>query len=349
MTAPPPAPERPPRLVLRFAFYIALALLAAGLGIFWVVRAETQSRAERELVARGERIATRAAAELRPSDLRGPVSDQRARALDRAFADDISHDLVLVKLWTPEGVLAYSNDHNVIGARSSEPAELEAALAGQTLREVTSLEEEGAEGQLKAIEAFVPLRREGKLVAALEMYFDYRPVANDVRAAMTPIGVALGLALLLLYATLLPILRQVTRALDARNRRLSEHAGALERALGEREQAERRLSAAERGYRSLIEQLPLVTYIDHLDESSSSIYISPQVEALLGYPAVAWLSDAEFFPKVLHPEDREQVLAQHSEAYASGESFASEYRLLAKDGRVVWVQDHVMIARDETG
>ena len=348
MTAPPPAPERPPRLVLRFAFYIAIALLAAGLGIFWVVRAETQGRAEREMVARGERVATRAAAEVRPSDLNGPVSDPRARALDRAFADDVSHDLVLVKLWTREGVLAYSSDHTIIGARSSEPADLEAAFSGRTLREVTSLEE-GARQDLKAIEALVPLRQDGEPVAALEVYFDYGPVASDVRAAMTPIGIALGLALLLLYATLLPILRQVTRALDARNKRLSEHAGALERALDEREQAERRLSAAERGYRSLIEQLPLVTYIDHLDDSSSAIYISPQVESLLGYPAVAWLSDAEFFPKVLHPDDREHVLAQHSNAYASGESFASEYRLLAKDGRVVWVQDHVMIARDESG
>ncbi|HZB86325.1 MAG TPA: PAS domain S-box protein [Gaiellaceae bacterium] len=349
MTAPQPAPERPPRLVLRFAFYIALALLAAGVAIFWFVRAETQSRAEREVAARGARVATRAAADLRPSDLRSPVSVSRARALDRAFADDVSDDLVLVKLWTPEGVVAYSSDHAVIGTRSSEPAELEAVLAGRTLREVTDLEKEGPGAQLKAIEAFVPVEVEGKPAAALEMYFDYRPVASDVRSAMTPIGIALGLALLLLYATLLPILRQVTRALDARNRRLSEHAGALERALGEREQAERRLSAAERGYRSLIEQLPLVTYIDHLDESSSSIYISPQVETLLGYPAVAWLSDGEFFPKVLHPDDREHVLAQHSEAYASGESFASEYRLLAKDGRVVWVQDHVMIARDESG
>lgn len=348
MTVPLPASERPPRLVLRFAFYSALALLAAGLGIFWVVRAETQSRAEREMVARGERIATRAAAELRPSDLRGPVSDQRARALDRAFADEVSHDLVLVKLWTRKGVLAYSNDHALIGARSGEPADLEAAFAGRTLREVTNIEEGGRQ-DLKTIEALVPLRREGEPPAAVEMYFDYRPVARDVRATMTPVGVALALALLLLYATLLPILRQVTRTLDARNRRLSEHADALGRALDEREQVERRLNAAERSYRSLIEQLPLVTYIDHLDQTSSSIYISPQVEALLGYPAVAWLSDPEFFPRVLHPEDRERVIAQHTEAYASGEPFASEYRLLAEDGRVVWVQDHVMIARDEAG
>jgi PAS domain S-box-containing protein len=349
VTVPSPASERPPRLVLRFAFYSAIAILAAGLGIFWVVRAETQARAERELVGRGERVAVRIGAEMRPSDLQGPVSDERARVLDRSFADEVSHGLVLVKLWTRDGLTAYSTDHALIGVRSGEPADLEAVLAGRTLREVTTLDEEGGRQATKTIEALVPLRRDGEVVGALEVYFDYAPVARDVAATMTPVGIALALALLLLCATLLPILRQVTKTLDARNRRLSEHAGALGRALEEREQAERRLSAAERGYRSLIEQLPLVTYIDHLDDTSSSIYISPQVEGLLGYSSVAWLSDPEFFPKVLHPEDRERVLAQHAEAYASGESFVSEYRLLAEDGRVVWVQDNVMIARDGAG
>ncbi|MGH3006600.1 MAG: PAS domain S-box protein [Gaiellaceae bacterium] len=349
MTAPAPATGRPPRLVLRFAIYSALALLAAGLGIFWVVRAETQARAEREMVARAERFSERIGSEIRPSDLRSPVSDQRARALDRAFAYEFSHDLVLVKLWTREGILVYSNDHALRGVRSGEPDDIEEAISGRTLREVTNLDEEGGRQDLKTIEALVPVSRGGNPVAAVEVNFDYRPVARDVRTTMTPVGIALGLALLLLYATLLPILRQVTRALEARSRQLAEDAEALGRALQEREDAERRLSAAEQGYRSLIEQLPLVTYIDRLDETSSSIYISPQVEDLLGYPPVAWLSDREFFPNVLHPDDRERVLAQTAEAYASGESFASEYRLLAEDGRVVWVQDHVMIARDGTG
>ncbi|HEX2046005.1 MAG TPA: PAS domain-containing sensor histidine kinase [Gaiellaceae bacterium] len=349
MSAPAPTAERPPRLVLRFAAYSALALLAAGVVIFWVVRHETQSRAERDLAARGERVAARIRAELRPSDVVRPVSPQRARALDRAFADEISDDLVLVKVWTRAGVLAYASDHRLVGARSQEAGDLEAALAGRTLREVVNMADEGARRDLKTIETLVPLRQQGTVVGALDLYFDYASVARDVRATMTPVGITLGVALLLLYATLVPILRQVTRTLAARNERLAEHAGELRRALDERERAERKLSAAERGYRSLIEQLPLVTYIDNLDETSSAIYISPQVEDLLGYSPVAWLGDTEFFPKVLHPEDRERVLAQHAEAYAKAEPFTSEYRFVAKDGRDVWVQDHVMIARDDGG
>jgi PAS domain S-box-containing protein len=185
--------------------------------------------------------------------------------------------------------------------------------------------------------------------AALEVFFDYSPVAREIRATVTPIAIALGLALLLLYATLLPILRQVTKTLAARNQRLAEHADALRRALEERSDVEDRLSAAERQYRTLIEQLPLVTYIDNLDATSSAIYISPQVEEMLGYPVVTWLSDPEFFPKVLHPDDRERVLDVHWDAYQNGRIFTDEYRVVAKDGRVVWVQDHVMVVSDAQG
>jgi PAS domain S-box-containing protein len=349
VSAPLPSFEGPPRLVLRFAIYSAIALLAAGLVIFWVVRQETQTRAERELLARGERVASRLSTQIKPSDLAGPVSPRRASALERAFEDEVAQDLLLVKMWTRTGVVAYSNDHTLAGAQSREPDELEAAFAGRALHEVTALDAEGARHDRKAIEAFVPLRRGDEVVGALELYFDYAPVARDVRATMTPLGITLGFALLLLYATLLPILRQVTKTLDQRNRRLAEDAEALRGALDQREEAERKLDEAERSYRNLIERLPLVTYIDNVDATSSSIYISPQVEGLLGYPPRAWLSDPEFFPKVLHPADRERVLAHDEARHANGGPYSLEYRLVAEDGRVVWVQDHVVITKDESG
>ena len=68
------------------------------------------------------------------------------------------------------------------------------------------------------------------------------------------------------------------------------------------------LKAAEKRYRDLIEHLPLVTYIDE-PAAAPSIYISPQVEPLVGYSADEWLGDPDLFLKLLHPEDRERVLA----------------------------------------
>jgi PAS domain S-box-containing protein len=344
------ASERPPRLVLRFAVYAAIALLLAGAGILWFVRHEAQARANREVATRAARVATRLGQILKPSDLEAPTAGRRREALDEAFRSELTHGLLRVKLWSRDGVVTYSNHAGLIGSKATDRGELDEALAGGTAQGITNLNAEGGPGaDGKTIETYVPLRLESSRepVGVLEIYQDYGPVARDIRSAVTPIAIALGFALLLLYATLVPILRQVTRTLALRNQRLSEHAEALGRALEERQAVEQKLGQAERQYRTLIEQLPLVTYIDNLDDSSSSIYISPQAEDLLGYPTLAWLSDPDFFPKILHPDDKERILALHHEAFTAGESFSAEYRLLASDGSVVWVQDHVMIARDQ--
>ena len=121
------------------------------------------------------------------------------------------------------------------------------------------------------------------------------------------------------------------------------------RRLIEREQELRRLQVAEAKYRLLVEQIPVVTYIDAVDPGSSTIYMSPQVQDLLGYPADEWMADSRMWEKVLHPEDRERVLAEHVRTNETGEPFRDEYRLIAKDGRVVWVRDEASLVADEKG
>ena len=351
MTSPPPPAigARPPRLVLRFAIYSALALSLAGAGILYVVRGQMLDQAERETAERAERVAMRVGERLDPRGVDGPVSAKRRAVLDAAFSYELGDDLVLVKLWSPDGVVAYSNDHALIGSRTGEADELRATLAGEIGREVTDVAREGGSQSLKSLETFVPVRKGDRVVAALEAFYDYERVAADVRTTMTRVSVALVLTLLLLYAILLPILRQVTRALGARNARLAEHAAELAKALHERRRAEHRLTKAEQSYRSLVEQLPLAMYMDRLDETSSTIYTSPQIETILGYPTLDWMSDPDFFPKVLHPDDRERVLEEHRRHYAEGRSFTTEYRAIAQDGRVVWILDEVTVARDEQG
>ena len=100
------------------------------------------------------------------------------------------------------------------------------------------------------------------------------------------------------------------------------------------------MRAAELRYRTLVEQLPLVVYVDAIDAVSSNLYTSPQVEPLLGYSPEAWQKDPDLFVRLLHPEDRESVLAAHERAH-DGNPLSIEYRLVARDGRVVWVHDKV--------
>jgi PAS domain S-box-containing protein len=109
------------------------------------------------------------------------------------------------------------------------------------------------------------------------------------------------------------------------------------------------LKQAEKRYRDLIEQLPLVTYIDE-PAVAPSIYISPQIEGLLGYSAEEWLADPDLFVNLLHPDDRERVLVDHDRVFAAGESsWSFEYRLIARDGRTVWLRDDAVVVRDEEG
>ena len=64
------------------------------------------------------------------------------------------------------------------------------------------------------------------------------------------------------------------------------------------------MTDSELRYRTLIEELPIVTYIDALDDRSSNLYTSPQLEPILGYSVEEWRADEELFVRILHPDDQ---------------------------------------------
>ena len=103
-------------------------------------------------------------------------------------------------------------------------------------------------------------------------------------------------------------------------------------------------------FRELIERLPLVVYVDRLDERSSPLYVSPEIERLLGYTREEWLADPDLFSKSLHPEDHERVMTAIVERNRSKAPIGyADYRLIARDGRVVWVRDDEVIIGGENG
>jgi diguanylate cyclase (GGDEF)-like protein/PAS domain S-box-containing protein len=119
-----------------------------------------------------------------------------------------------------------------------------------------------------------------------------------------------------------------------------------------RKEAEERLREAEERYRTLVETVPAVTYTDRAVGSypDMAVYTSPQIEALTGYPVQEWLDPEKvLWEERLHPEDRAWVLAADERSRASGEPFSEEYRLLAKDGSVVWVRDEAVLLKNEAG
>ncbi|MDP9411092.1 MAG: PAS domain S-box protein [Actinomycetota bacterium] len=115
-----------------------------------------------------------------------------------------------------------------------------------------------------------------------------------------------------------------------------------------RKEAEARLREAEEKYRLLVEQIPAVTYIDRPDGSDEPVYTSPQIEKMLGYTSEEWIEN-HLWPTRLHPEDRERILAADERFEAGGEAFDEEYRLIHRDGSVVWVHEGAVLLTDEAG
>lgn len=114
-----------------------------------------------------------------------------------------------------------------------------------------------------------------------------------------------------------------------------------------RDVSERKRNEAK--FRTLVENIPAVTFIAPLDASAPELYVSPQIEQLLGFSAKEWLEDPVLWYRQLHPDDRERWNRQFAPICANGEPFRAVYRFVAKDGHVVWVHGSASVVRDTNG
>jgi len=103
--------------------------------------------------------------------------------------------------------------------------------------------------------------------------------------------------------------------------------------------------SSEARYRALVEQVPAVVYEMDPDDERRTLYVSPHVEKVLGYTRAEWLEQPDIWIELLHADDREIVLAHHDRHSVTGEPWDLEYRLIASDGRVVWVHDRASLIR----
>lgn len=119
--------------------------------------------------------------------------------------------------------------------------------------------------------------------------------------------------------------------------------------LNERKLAEKLLKETELLYRTLVEQTSIVFYRDKPDISASSLYVSPQIENLLGYSQTEWLSKPDFWKTTIHPDDLKYVLLE-IENYIKNKSKSSiDYRMRTKSGEWRWVRDETVVVKDEQG
>jgi PAS domain S-box-containing protein len=112
---------------------------------------------------------------------------------------------------------------------------------------------------------------------------------------------------------------------------------------------ERQLPNVEAKYRALVEQLPAVVFMAYVDRGIGEAYVSPQIEETLGFSQSEWLEDPVLWYQQIHPDDKHRWSLEASEMFLSGRPLRSAYRVMARNGRVIWFQCEAKMIRRSDG
>ncbi len=137
---------------------------------------------------------------------------------------------------------------------------------------------------------------------------------------------------------------------DAATRILEELAGVFaDTSEASGQAAETQLPNLEAKYRALLEQLPAVVFMAYLDRGRGEAYVSPHIEALLGYSQEEWLEDPVQWYRHIHPDDKQRWSVEAAEMFLSGKPLRSAYRVVARDGRTIWFHCEAKMMRRDDG
>jgi len=102
-------------------------------------------------------------------------------------------------------------------------------------------------------------------------------------------------------------------------------------------------------YQTLIEQIPAVVFMAFLDKGIGEAYVSPQIEVILGFTQEEWLTDPVRWYQQIHPDDKDRWSVEAAELFLLGNPLKSLYRVIARDGRVVWFHCEAKMVRNKDG
>ena len=124
-----------------------------------------------------------------------------------------------------------------------------------------------------------------------------------------------------------------------------------ERVIGSERRLSDELLVAEAQYRSVVERVPGIVYVAEAGQHGRWHFVSPKIKELLGYTAEEWMRDPTLWMSRMHPADRDRMIHAETDDHERADPQGRwEYRLIARDGRIVWViDDEAVISRDTDG
>lgn len=309
MTQPAALP-RPPRLTLRFALYAGVALALAGAASIWIGSRQATGDEQRAVWEDARYVAERLGKDdLARSALERPAAGDRRAELDELFdREALGPQANAVTLFRRDGRVTYSTDHTLIGTIHADRAELDRALAGTPVYGVAD-----SRGK-QVLESYVPvhwvLADPTWASGVLRVSRDYEPVQEAISDSFKLQAATTLLALVLLYLSLFPILRRVTRTLAQRNRSLA---------------------ASEAGWRALTEEASDAILV--LDGDARVLQANDRAASLLGR-AVAADVVGRGFEELVAADELARVPLRLQEL-AAGRHVLQERRLARPDGSLV--------------
>lgn len=100
-------------------------------------------------------------------------------------------------------------------------------------------------------------------------------------------------------------------------------------------------------WKQLVERLPLAIYTAEINENSTTTYISPQIERMLGFAQAAYEANPNLWLDLIHKDDRKRVISDVTHCHEFSGKLNTEYRIITRDGHVVWVNDTAEVIRDK--
>ena len=185
-----------------------------------------------------------------------------------------------------------------------------------------------------------PMNRLGHLLNLVAFFLVYRGLVQT--------GLRLPYTLLFRHLRLSQLqLQQAQQELEERvHQRTIELKRAieqLEQEVRDRIEAQEALRQSEQKFRHLVEHLPAITYVSSLEPQREVLYVSPQIEHLLGHSPDDFDNNPALWSQIVHPDDRDRSLVVPQ----AQQQHTCEYRLLARDGSEYWVRDESRVIYDQ--